>query len=46
MIIKSKRRSIQIKGDLDIAGCTLLKVDKAAFVGLQIDKHLTYQNGK
>ena len=41
MIIKSKRRSVQIKGDLDIAGCTLLKVHKASFVGLQIDKHFT-----
>ena len=42
MIIKSKRQSVHIKGDLDIAGCTLLKVDKASFVGLQIDKHLTW----
>ena len=42
MIIQSKRRYVQIKGDLDIAGCTLLKVDKASFVGLQIDKHLTW----
>ena len=42
MIIKSKRRSVQIKGDLDIAGSTLLKVDTASFVGLQIDKHLTW----
>ena len=42
MIIKSKRRPVHIKGDLDIAGCTLLKVDKASFVGLQIVKHLTW----
>ena len=42
MIIKSKRRSVQVKGDLKLAGCTLLKVDKASFVGLQIDEHLTW----
>ena len=42
MIIKGKRRSGQVKGALEISGSKLLKEDKASFVGLQIDKHLTW----
>ena len=42
MIIKGKRRSVQVKGALEISGSKLLEVDKASFVGLQIDKHLTW----
>ena len=42
MIIKSKRRSVQTRGALELSGYELLEVDKASFVGLEIDKHLIW----
>lgn len=42
MIIRTKRRSVQKNGALEISGCKLPEVSNASFVGLEIDEHLTW----
>ena len=43
MLIGSKRRNFKLSGKLEIAGIEIGEVDEATFVGITIDKHLSWE---
>ena len=42
MLISSRRRKVNISGKLEIAGEEMQEVDVATFVGINIDRHLSW----
>ena len=44
MIITSRQRQITMKGILKISETEIIEVNEASFVGLSIDRHLTWKN--
>ena len=44
MLIGSRRKHFTLSGKLEIAREEIEEVDEATFVGIKIDKHLTWHN--
>ena len=44
MLIRGRRQAIQTHGDVIVADTIIQEVEAASFVGVVIDKHLTWKN--
>ena len=44
MLIRGKRQAINVQGRIQVMGTDLHEVDVTTFIGVDIDKHLTWKN--